>query len=103
MRQVGFAIRGAIICLAFLTVTANAWADTVTLVWDPSPDPSVTGYYVYVGAEPGVYDHRYDVGNTTSFVYLDGAVDRRYYFAVAAYVPGPLLSSLSNEVSWLSN
>ena len=87
--------------LAFLlTMTArSAGADTLTLMWDPSPDTNVAGYLVYVGTQSGVYGSTYDVGNTTSFAYPSAAPGQPYYFAVAAYFPGPLIGARSTEVS----
>lgn len=72
-------------------------------MWDPSPDTAVAGYVVYVGTQSSVYTTNYDVGNITSYVFPDAIAGQQYYFAVASYVPGPLLGSLSTEVSGFSN
>ena len=91
--------------LAFLlTMTArSAAADTLTLMWDPSPDTSVAGYLVYVGTQSGVYGTAYDVGNTTSFAYPNATAGQPYYFAVAAYFPGPVIGTRSTEVWGTTN
>lgn len=87
----------------FLTLTArSAAADTLTLMWDPSPDSSVAGYLVYVGTQSGVYSTTYDVGNSTSFAYSNATAGQAYYFAVAAYFPGPVIGTKSTEVSGTS-
>src|SRR5687768_1697509 len=91
--------------LAFLlTMTArSAAADTLTLMWDPSPDTNVAGYLVYVGTQSGAYSTTYDVGNTTSFGYPNASPGQTYYFSVAAYFPGPVIGNRSTEVSGTSN
>ena len=71
----------------------------ITVAWDPSPDPSVIGYVVYVGTESRNYTTAYHVGNRTSFVYPYAAINRRHFFAVAAFSSGFGLGELSNEVS----
>ena len=87
-----------------LTMTARtAAADTLTLMWDPSADTNVSGYLVYVGSQSGVYSNTYDVGNTTSFAYPNATAGQSYYFAVAAYYPGPVIGTKSTEVSGTSN
>ena len=61
--------------LAFLLTMAarSAAADTLNLMWDPSPDSNVAGYLVYVGTQSGVYSNAYDVGNSTSFAYSNAS------------------------------
>ena len=81
----------------------SAAADTLTLMWDPSPDSNVAGYLVYVGSQSGSYSTTYDVGNTTSFGYPNASPGQTYYFAVAAYFPGPVVGTRSTEVSGTSN
>jgi hypothetical protein len=71
-------------------------------MWDPNPEPEVIGYQVYVGAQPELYTRTYDVGNQTSFVFVEAVEGRRYYFTVAAYTPGPLIGARSAEVSGIS-
>lgn len=79
-----------------------AAADTLTLTWDFNPEVGVTGYYVYVGTQPGVYGQPIDVHNVNSYVYSGVTPGQRYYFAVAAYA-GSVVSPLSTEVSGTSN
>jgi hypothetical protein len=80
-----------------------AAADTLTLAWDPNLEPNMSGYVVYVGTQSATYTRTFDVGNTTSFTLFDAVPGQRYYFAVAAYEPGPLMGPLSAEVSGVSN
>lgn len=103
--QVNARRRRVTYALAFLlTMTArSAAADTLTLMWDRSPDSNVAGYLVYVGTQSGNYASAYDVGNSTSFAYSSAAPGQAYYFAVAAYFPGPVIGTKSTEVSGTSN
>jgi hypothetical protein len=71
----------------------------ITIAWDPSPDPSVTGYIVYVGTESRKYAFAFDVGNRTSFVYPYAAGNRRHFFAVSSYSPDMGVGRSSDEVS----
>jgi hypothetical protein len=75
----------AALCLVALVASRPAAADTLGLMWDPSPD-QVTGYAVYVGTQSGTYTQRYDVGSATYFAFLTATAGQRYCFTVAAYV-----------------
>lgn len=90
------------IAVALLTIllvgVTPAYAGSLTVAWDSSPDPTVIGYRVYVGTTSGVYTETYDVGNAITFSY-NGAEGVRYYFAVAAYAAGPAIGARSSEVS----
>jgi hypothetical protein len=50
-----------------VALTSSAAAGTISIAWDPSPEPAVVGYVVYVGDAAGVYTSSYDVGNVTAF------------------------------------
>lgn len=89
----------ALACLlALLGFAASARAATLTVAWDASPDQTVVGYRVFVGTQSGSYSQIFDVGSATSFSYTANE-GQRYYFAVAAYSPGPIVGPLSDEVS----
>ena len=87
----------AVILSVLLSVSAEAVPITIT--WDPSPDPTVIGYQVYVGATSGSYTETFDVGLATSFPYFPTDESVYHYFAVAAYAAGPVLGPLSFEIS----
>ena len=87
----------AALLTTFLVAVTSVHAGTLTVAWDPSPDPSVIGYRVYVGTTSGAYTETYDVGNATTFSY-NGTEGARYYFAVAAYASGPVVGPRSNAV-----
>jgi hypothetical protein len=81
---------------AIFLAAANADAHRITLAWDGNTEPSVAGYIVYYGTEPGVYAASVDVGNTLSWrLDLPGP---QYYFAVRAYDADRKQSPLSLEV-----
>ena len=88
----------AVACVFLAAVSAVGQARPVTVEWDASPEPAVAGYIVYVGHASGSYDEQYDVGAHTSFVYTKADPGRAYYFAVAAYAPGPIVGPRSEEV-----
>ena len=90
----------AVILSVIFAVSADA--ATVTIAWDPSPDVTVIGYKVYVGTSPRAYSETFDVGLATSFSYSPSDASPRY-FAVASYAVGPVLGSLSSEVSAAAN
>ena len=74
----------------------TAAAEPLNLTWDPSPNPGVVGYVVYVRIS-GATSNSYDVGNTTAFAW-NGAVDgQQYYFSVAAYTPGPFWTAFGGD------
>jgi hypothetical protein len=95
-------LRLATLTLAFIAGTGIAHADSLTLAWDPNPEPDVNGYIVYIGNAPGAYTQQIDVGNTTHYV-LTTAPGQQYCFAVSAYVPGPIEGEQSTEVCTTSS
>ena len=89
---------GVALLTILLTGVTSAHGGTLTVAWDPSPDPTVMGYRVYVGTGSGAYSEVYDVGNVTTFSY-NAAEGITYFFTVAAYAPGPIVGPRSSEVS----
>ena len=98
--------------LIFVNPISNVFCQDITLSWDPSPSPEVTGYKVYykqgnpnfpfdgTGAEEGVSP--IDVGDTLTTTLTNLSDDVNYYFSVTAYST-EAESSFSNIVSnsWL--
>jgi hypothetical protein len=98
-------VRPVVVVLAVLLLAARG-ADagtSLTLMWDPNPDPVVAGYVVYVGTQSGVYTQSHDVGDTNWFVLQGATPGQRYYLAVASYAAGPVVGPRSAEVSGYSN
>ncbi len=96
----------AILCfllVAILPSISNAAEVTqVTLAWDPSNDPGVAGYKVYLRRGGKPYGKPVDiVGNVSNpQCFLTVSYGGKYYFAVTACDTNGHESSYSNEVSW---
>src|SRR5512136_2035043 len=55
---------------------------SVTLAWNSSSDPAVTGYHVYYGCKSATYTNQLSVGNATSNTVPNLVNGVTYYFAV---------------------
>jgi len=76
------------VCLILLSLGSARGAaaqETVSLAWDPSPDPEVTGYMLSWGTRSGHYTSSVDVGTQTSWTLNGLSRHQRYYFIVQAY------------------
>lgn len=87
--------------LAFLPIprfaeTANA--ATVTLAWDPNPEPTVAGYRLYYGTSSGYYTNSVDVAASTRATISALIEGMTYYMAVTAYDTSGNQSGYSNEI-----
>lgn len=72
----------------------------ITLAWNPSPTPDVTGYSVYYGPATGTYNQVVRVGNTNTATIPDLIVGQTYYFVATAVDSSGLESGYSNEISY---
>lgn len=86
------------IVVVLLSSASVGRADTLTLAWDPNPEPDVAGYYVFIGTASGIYDTVVDVANSTAYTFGSAQPGRTYYMTVAAYVAGPILGPHAPEV-----
>jgi len=84
------------LCLSLGSVEATT--RSITLAWDPSPDPSVVGYYLYYGTASHVYGEKVDAGSATSATVEGLFVAETYFFAVTAYNQQQMESEPSGEV-----
>jgi hypothetical protein len=86
------------VAVTVLIQTNLVHATTVTLAWDASTSPGITGYKIYVGTASGTYVQIVDVGNVLTYAVtgLDEGV--RYFFVATAYTD-TLESGYSNEVN----
>ena len=74
-------------------------AQSVTLAWNASPSPEVTGYRVYYGTN----SRSYSVVTNAGLVLTQSVVLPhlgRWFFAATAYDALGLESEFSNEVEW---
>jgi hypothetical protein len=79
-----------------LAVTAHS--ATVTLAWDPNPEPTVAGYRLHYGTLSGAYTNTVDVAASTRATIsalLEGVT---YYMAVTAYDTSGNQSGYSDEI-----
>ena len=83
---------------ALFVATCCCGAASVSLAWDPSTDPDVTGAIVYYGNAPRTYPwHTNAVGEAATVLGL--GTGKTWYFAVTATNTAGLESDYSNEVS----
>jgi Putative Ig domain/Glucodextranase, domain B len=99
-RRTALALAALLLTLAASRVAA---ADTITVMWDANSDPTVTGYIVYVGTQPGTYTQNFNVGSATSYSFTTTVPGQLYCFAVSAYAAGPIEGAKSAEVCGYSN
>jgi hypothetical protein len=79
-------------------LAATVEGATVSLAWNPNPEPDIAGYRLSYGTTSGQYTTSVDVGNTTSYTLTNLSSGLTYYFVLQAYnVAGT--SPYSNEVS----
>lgn len=96
-----------IYCAAILLVMAGlllpvfagvACSATVTVAWDPNPEPTVAGYYMYYGTSSGRYTNNVDVGSATTCAISALQEGVTYYLAVTAYDGSGNQSGYSDEI-----
>lgn len=91
------------ILLASVAAPVNGLATTgqaVTLSWDTSTDPTVTGYNVYYGNSSRGYTNLVPAGMLNSAIVSNLASGATYYFAATTYNAAGLESDFSAEVSY---
>jgi hypothetical protein len=88
--------------LAFTPCLSLA-TQSVTLGWDPSVDPAVVGYRVYVGDSSGVYSQTLDVGKSTTALVSNLTDGLTYFFSVTAFNSSFVESAPSNEVTYTAS
>ena len=74
-------------------------ASSLTLAWDPSPEPDLAGYKVYYGTRSGDYDVAIDVGDVIQYTVWGLEPQTRYYLSLTAYDFSRNESDFSWEVS----
>jgi hypothetical protein len=99
IRRTAFCVAIVVIAVALLGGTAAAAAATLTVAWDPSPDPSVSGYRVHVRTAGQQAVRVFDAGPATVFVFSAAQPAVTYSFAVAAYTLGGQTSALTGEIT----
>lgn len=77
---------------------------SVTLAWDPNPEPDIDHYTLKWGFVPSAQDHAINVGKATTWTVTEPwSVGMTIYFVVTATNASALESGPSNEVSFTVN
>ncbi len=93
--------QGILAILAFAAAIAPGQAaSSVTLAWDPNPEPDIAGYMLYYGTASGIYTQTNDVGNAATYTVSNLTPGVTYFFAVTAYDTNRVESDFSNEISY---
>ncbi|KKM75247.1 hypothetical protein LCGC14_1392230, partial [marine sediment metagenome] len=74
-----------LIFLFMLGLSGAAWAESVTLAWNPNTESDLAGYKVYNGVASGVYGIVVDVKNVTQYTTSNLGSGTTYYWVVTAY------------------
>ena len=77
-----------------------AWAQQVTLSWDPNTEADLAGYKVHYGTVSGSYTNSIDVHKVTTYSVAGLNVGQTYYFSASAYNASGASSGYSNEVTY---
>jgi hypothetical protein len=80
--------KGKVLLLMVIAIFLGVWeirAGSVTLEWDPSPSPGVTGYTLYWTLPDGSAEIGYDVGNTTVALVDNLTGGQTYHFYATAH------------------
>jgi hypothetical protein len=89
-----------LVLILIIVSTLEVSAASVRLAWEPSPEPLVTGYRLYVGRSSGVYTDVIDAGNRTDSTVTGLDAGTTYYFTATAYTDTGDESVFSNETSY---
>ncbi|MFZ0826422.1 MAG: fibronectin type III domain-containing protein [Verrucomicrobiia bacterium] len=86
--------------LVLAAFSCTVQAASVTLAWNASTDPTVSGYNLYYGGTSGSYTNKVSVGLATRNVTPGLLVGVTYYFAATTYNAAGMESLYSGEVSY---
>ncbi len=99
-----FIVCGSFPLVVFLVIfTAfvhSAFAQQVTLAWNPNTEADLGGYRVYSGTASRTYPNISNVGNSTNCTISGLTAGSTYYFAVTAYDNAGNEGGYSNEVTY---
>ncbi|MEQ1759689.1 MAG: PQQ-dependent sugar dehydrogenase [Vicinamibacterales bacterium] len=90
------------LALLLLSAPARAQSDAITLAWDPSPEPIVSGYFLYVVRAADGVTQQFDAGTRTQFTYTGVRPSTGYTFSVAAYTAEGVTGSRSQTVFYMA-
>jgi hypothetical protein len=84
-QALALAFVSALVALPAVVNAAGEPAPSVSLAWNPNPEPDVAGYKVHFGTQSGVYSDVIDVRGATSIALPQMLMGSTYYLAVSAY------------------
>jgi hypothetical protein len=90
-------VMASLLLPVFAGVASSA---TVTVAWDPNPEPTVAGYNMYYGTTSGRYTNSVDVGSATRCAISALQEGVTYYLAVTAYDSAGNQSGYSDEITY---
>lgn len=93
-------LAGVLFC-ALLHTSAQARPYSLTLGWNASTSPGITGYRVYYGTASGNYTNSLTVANVTTATVSGLTAGVTYYFAVTDTDAAGLESPFSNQASYV--
>ena len=97
LRQMTF---GGLVAFLLSSLTPVSSANSVTLAWNPNPEPNIAGYRLHIGTSSRIYPVTLEVGNTTTATVSNLTPGSSYFFVVTAYNHAALESLLSNEMTY---
>lgn len=84
--------------IAFLFASISLSAASVTVSWDPNPEPDVTEYRVYIGTASRDYGRVQSAGSSTTSIVENLNPGTTYFIAVTAVNDSGMQSDYSVEV-----
>ncbi len=72
--------------------------ESVTIGWNPVPEPDLQGYRVFLGTQSGQYTQTFDAGTETSILLDNLQAGQTYYFTVTAIGSTGLESQPAEEL-----
>ena len=95
-------ILGFVIAVATFLTPLMATAQSVTLAWNASPDPTAVGYALYYGTDGVTFPNRLDVGTNTLSTVSNLVAGTTNYFQVTAYSASQIESVPTAQVQFFA-
>jgi hypothetical protein len=90
-----------ITALILLAGLDRAFAESISLELDPSPDSDVVGYNIYYGTTSGDYTNKVTIRDKTTAAIPNLTAGKTYYFAATAFDINGMESGFSNEIQFI--
>jgi hypothetical protein len=76
-----------------------AQGNNISLAWDPSPEPEIACYLLYVGTNSGIYSRTNVYAGTQTFATVSNMTPETvYFFSVTAFASNGMQSDSSSEL-----